>query len=291
MKISSAMAAAAVLACAAPTAAGAVTPIGARIQLTTNGIFPQIMGAPFELSDAADWRPATQPEPYSASIKVINGVGTNGGNVVRPTANGQMTVGAASGSVDFGMRFLVNSGLPVGAGIYGGPGGNTTVFSYSFVADKDGQLTVNGATDATNTDPNFLPFGGWAVSLNGAKIGGFSTDYSSGSPVLDQTGAFTAGLTAGQTYDLTFDVYALWGSPNAHFDSTLTSSFDYAIRENAAPAPGVPEPSAWVMMIAGLGLAGAMLRRADLATAPCAVGRASCASPRPSRPSPRRGSA
>ena len=77
--------------------------------------------------------------------------------------------------------------------------------------------------------------------------------------------AETAGFGSG-TCDASADPFV--GFDQADFDKlmgantfNLSDYFEIVLSPGLEPAAGVPEPSSWVLMIAGLGLAGAALRR------------------------------
>ena len=72
-----------------------------------------------------------------------------------------------------------------------------------------------------------------------------------------QHSGFTRALTTGQTY-----VAVLTG-----FNNTDFGAYNLTISGLGAIAAGVPEPAAWALMIIGLGLGGALLRRRRAATA------------------------
>ena len=124
-------------------------------------------------------------------------------------------------------------------------------WSYTFIASDDGVFTMDYDLLATGTNSYFL----WGL----AGSGGLGNAYFSGG-ALTASGILTVPLIAGQTYDLAFGNGGnASNSGGAWVVRNATGTFDWKITYNAV-AP-VPEPSTWAMMICGLALVGAVMRR------------------------------
>jgi hypothetical protein len=153
-------------------------------------------------------------------------------------------VSVGSGSVE----------LNTGTGVF------TPDWTYSFSAAGDGMFGLDFDLQGSGDD---LQLGIWDLAF--AQVAGpgqivhLSQDFDF-DPV-HRTGTFTHALAAGQTYTVSLISHGglTVGRTDEPFVGSEHDQFDWSITD--AAAPGVPEPGAWALSIAGTGLASAALRR------------------------------
>jgi hypothetical protein len=155
---------------------------------------------------------------------------------------------------------------------------NTPSIDLGSVLTNTGVTLVGSATGelgpATLTSLTVSPF----TATDGAA-------YSFTSAIGNFTGTLSDVLSAGPVSNRVLSAYALGTfTPAGSFSSfaagpaSLTFSFTqnnangaisggFTMSTPPVPAPGVPEPAAWAMLIAGFGLTGAAMRRRRIAVA------------------------
>ena len=185
----------------------------------------------------------------NASATVVNGA-----DFIVTT--GSATAGwtsADAGSVHFanyGWNFNVNnpSTTAAASNLTQGRGGDD--WSYTFTATQNGTITLNYNVFPTTGSP----FGlwGWGVDWNGGGGSGF--------PFLNpnnptQNGVFTAPLVSGQTYTI-----GLNGNPNVFYQGASGSYAGQMAGDFTWSISGVPEPTAWALMLAGTAALGGVVR-------------------------------
>lgn len=200
-------------------------------------------------------------------------------------ATGAQAAGVVNGDFEAG-----NTGFTSGYG-YLAPAGQFTLY-------PEGYYTVD--TDPNNVHNLWSSFGdhtsghGEMMIVNGAPtanvtvwdetLTGLSTNttyyfsawvassYPTNPAVLDFSinGSSIGTLTAPTTTGLWTQFYVPWNSganTSAHIalvnQNTIRDGNDFALDDIAfgTTQPGVPEPASWALMISGVGLAGATLRR------------------------------
>jgi hypothetical protein len=165
-------------------------------------------------------------------------------------------------------------------------------FAASIIGISSDTPSIDLGSVLTNT--NFTVVGSATGDLNGST-GTFltvtpftATDgaaYSFTSTLGNFTGTLSDVLSAGPVSSRVLTAYALGTfTPAGSFSSfaagpaSLTFSFTqnnangavsggFTMSTPPVPAPGVPEPAAWAMLIAGFGLTGAAMRRRRIAVA------------------------
>jgi hypothetical protein len=186
-------------------------------------------------------------------------------------ANGDFATGIAPWTTSGGIGAGVNGGRAlIEFGTTFGDASGT--FSQTFVTSQAGQLdyvfdlarseafcgcmdvalTFEARVDGvvlSSSLPAFDPDG----SFSPAALSHF-THYAGAVSLAAGDHAFSFTFTRGPSLFGRDPFFGLDG-----VDATLTPA--------ASPTPGVPEPASWALMIAGFGLAGAMLRRRRPATA------------------------
>lgn len=226
----------------------ATTPISGTLNVVANSI---LAGKTVTDLHTGSW--AVVPGPLSESATASATVG--GDHVTTSGSGTAVWTSADSGNVQFsnyGWNFQVSdpANAPTSADLIQGRGGDD--WAYTFTATQNGQISLAYDVSVASGDP----FGlwGWAIDWSGA--GGGQPPCCASDPTA--SGTFTRAVVAGQTYTI-----GLNGNPNVSFNGApgpfsgfMNGQFDFTIIGS-----GVPEPGAWTLMIAGLGLAGAALRR------------------------------
>ena len=134
-----------------------------------------------------------------------------------------------------------------------------STFEYDFVADSDGELDFTLQTFFSGREPDV---GNWLVGavdqFHPENIVLVTIDGYGSANTLQRTGSLA--LTAGHSYVFvlrnsgsTFGNGQVPGFSDAHESGIL----NWSITSNAV---GVPEPAAWIVMLLGFGLTGALLR-------------------------------
>jgi len=168
-----------------------------------------------------------------ANYKVLS---TNAGNV---TVGGQALTYYNTAYLQDGPQSRIVNGTGDGSGVTG----EVTTFRTTF------NLTGFDSTNATlSGQVLFDNFG--TISLNGNAFGGTFTGFNSLTPFGTSANFFLSGIN---TLDFTMNNV---DGPAAFQVAGLTVT--------AARLPvvgGVPEPTSWMMMVAGFGLVGASVRR------------------------------
>jgi hypothetical protein len=155
-------------------------------------------------------------------------------------------------SFDYSWRFGFNAGDGVTGAEFTG---NTPDWNYTFDADRGGVFSLGYIVNANG---NPFGLGGWNLVHNGVVVLPLQN-------VLDPRarGAFDFAYDGGQrhSFSLVNNANIVPGLGNASLQGGMTATFRYFITESA-----VPEPGSWAMMILGIGLVGATLRRRRGAT-------------------------
>ncbi len=125
---------------------------------------------------------------------------------------------------------------------------NSSSLQQSFIAQSSGLLTLSWLEAARPVISSSAGNQNYTVHLDGTLLGSFST--VSGQAFTARSAAIVP-VSAGIAYTLTFTGTAA-GDNTAFIDN---------ISGTIAPAPGVPEPAAWAMLLGGFGLVGAIARR------------------------------
>jgi len=125
-------------------------------------------------------------------------------------------------------------------------------WDYFFTADQDGTFNLSYLFDRDGGDLTGL--GNWVFEIKGPD----------GLEDIDLTRSFgdshqlSVALKAGQNYAVSlFDLDENHARDGKHLNGGYTARFDWSI----SPAAAAPEPSAWALMLVGVGLTGAGLRR------------------------------
>ena len=128
-------------------------------------------------------------------------------------------------------------------------------YSLSGLSASVGNLVfteVGGANASVNGGP-LVPFGGILTKTTTLSGAGYSTGYLSGSD-SSGAGSFNAIVVTGGTLTL---------SASGGFFSSITSNPQNEIKFSLIAA-AIPEPESYAMLLAGLGLIGAIARRRKL---------------------------
>jgi hypothetical protein len=134
------------------------------------------------------------------------------------------------------------------------------IFSFSLanaanvtIGGSSSIISINLGTLGTLTIPA-VTFTGYHFSAAGGN------QYSAGSTDYTSSGStFTLALDHLAAGNYLFEIRGTVGSPNAF--AALNSGLVMSAYGVAAEAALVPEPGEWAMMLAGLGMVGAMIRR------------------------------
>ena len=143
-------------------------------------------------------------------------------------------------------------------------------FSFSAAGGSSGDITATGVIDLANTPKSDGSYLATRItgSVNGVGITGLSTyaaadnDVSTRAPYFDLSGLSFSTATIGD-----FNVYST-GSGDVALRSTIDpvgypSNGSPVTTISLTPVSGAPEPSAWALMLGGVGVLGGLLRVAQ----------------------------
>jgi len=198
-------------------------------------------------------------EPATASL-VFDSVGDTTGTVyfdgivegnVQPGLTAQLNLtltalNTATGLFTFSYDLFNSSSSPITASRVSGFGFNTT---------PDAELTghsVTGEFDTVTRNGNVPQLGTFEICLSDVNCAGGA----SGGPTIGQHGTGTLTLNfADGTSSITMDDFYV------RYQSITGSSFGDSGSGNDIPPPVIPEPASWMMMLAGFGALGSVIRR------------------------------
>lgn len=156
------------------------------------------------------------------------------------------TAGNVAGSGDALFTRVSGDHYPAGAGLYGGASSFT--FSDSTLASGITSLVFQGIINDFDGS-----FGGTPFSL--------TLSYNGGSQLLAATNtSFVDTGTAADYYTFTWDLTGL-SAPLSSYTLTLNAGFSQMLAFQVDQVSAVPEPSTYALLIGGLGLIGAAVRR------------------------------
>ncbi|MGP1716837.1 MAG: PEP-CTERM sorting domain-containing protein [Methylophilus sp.] len=201
---------------------------------------------------------------YSSFVDVANSVSFDGWNqlnrnrvddngAANPLTAAQLVAGTAgnvAGSGDATLKFLTGSGsyYPAGAGLYG-----------------DGKLTFTDNTVSSNITS--LAFQGIVNDFNAAFGGApysITLDYNGGSQAIAATLVnFVSAGNVEDYYHYSWDLSGI-SSPITSYTLNFSAGFSQALAfqvDQVASASAVPEADSYAMMLLGLGVMGAVVRR------------------------------